>query len=541
MDMMKNIIINGVPFERNPLIGMPWEKDKFEVCYKNDYVRMAKDVSEGKVDYRSLFREVILEDLFFLTYFVVKPFIRGEQNKFNHPFCVKACREVEDGPKDYTLDIWAREHFKSSIITIGETIQDTLRNPEETTALLSYTKKSAERFLSSIMGILENESFLYECFSDVLFKKPAYESSLWSVEKGINVNRGSNNPTPTISAWGMQEGMPTGVHANRRKYDDITTEDMAKSPAQMEDCKVKFDSSQNLGTEGGTSRVIGTPYHHADPLAYIKAMKDIHGEDKYHLRLKPATDNGLANGNPVLMSRKRIEDLMSYSTFNCQQLLNPTPDGGTKLSSEFLREIEPELIPKNLYNCMVIDPAGDETETSDEWGAWVVGVEPRADQIGASNIYITNGYLDTLKEVMAPDVLARLYCSTGLIMKTGYERNLNTTPGWLVHFTNLLRVKGKHLSEDNGNLIKLKHGGRNKHLRIETALALPLMNGKIHISKAIPFIYRQRLMSEMDKFPYWHDNGLDALAYLYDILQDYRFPNNADTLKPLPKVSYAYA
>ena len=27
----------------------------------------------------------------------------------------------------------------------------------------------------------------------------------------------------------------------------------------------------------------------------------------------------------------------------------------------------------------------------------------------------------------------------------------------------------------------------------------------------------------MDKFPYWHDDGIDNWAYLYDIIKDYSF------------------
>jgi hypothetical protein len=30
----------------------------------------------------------------------------------------------------------------------------------------------------------------------------------------------------------------------------------------------------------------------------------------------------------------------------------------------------------------------------------------------------------------------------------------------------------------------------------------------------------------MDKFPHWHDDGLDALSYLWDILKDHRFMSN---------------
>jgi hypothetical protein len=61
-----------------------------------------------------------------------------------------------------------------------------------------------------------------------------------------------------------------------------------------------------------------------------------------------------------------------------------------------------------------------------------------------------------------------------------------------------------------------------KQARIVENLSWPLVNGKLWISTAIPSAYRERLKLEMSKFPYWHDDGLDALSYIYDMLKDVR-------------------
>jgi hypothetical protein len=37
----------------------------------------------------------------------------------------------------------------------------------------------------------------------------------------------------------------------------------------------------------------------------------------------------------------------------------------------------------------------------------------------------------------------------------------------------------------------------------------------------------------MEKFPYWHDDALDALAYLYDMIQNYKFPYQYNQYKPI--------
>jgi hypothetical protein len=231
--------------------------------------------------------KLILNDLF-IVYFVLKIPIA------NCPFVVSVCREVEGGPKDYTLDIWAREHFKSTIITIAETIQFTLKNPDASTGIFSYVRPVAKKFLFSIKEAFQNEEIFHICFPDVVFFDCEKEAPLWSLDEGLILRRGSTRKEPNISAWGLTEGMPTGFHLDRRVYDDISTEDMADSVDMMEKVKQKFDSSQNLGMEGGHHRVIGTYYHHADPLTYVRGIKTPEGEPRYHYRFKPGSDDRTA-------------------------------------------------------------------------------------------------------------------------------------------------------------------------------------------------------------------------------------------------------
>jgi len=527
------IKINGIDFA--PIKGCR---------YKHDYVAAMRKVSEGyedengKWDELSVCRALILNDLWFLLYFGMGYRVA------NHPFWVNACKELEDGPKNFTLDIWAREHGKSSIITKGETIQFILNNPEKSTGIFSYIKPLAKKFLFEIKETFATSKFLHSCFPDVIWDNCDKQSPLWALDEGIVLRRKTNMAEPTVSAWGLTEGMPIGMHFDRRVYDDISTEDMAKSLDMMEQVKTKFDSSQNIGKEGGHHRVIGTYYHHSDPLIYIRDKKALDGSPKYLLRLKPATDDGTATGRPIYLSQSRLDDLKGDRTFKFQQLLNPTPESEMKLNFDYLNPVEPKFVPKDLFRLLLVDQAGDldsnKTSDTDAWAVAVVGVEPGEDDIGQSRVFIENLWITPAGESEAIEQIVRMYLGGGIISMVGVEKvGISTTH---LHIANALKARGRHISfEKDENGVLLRPAGRNKKKFIESSLAWPLNNGKLFYSTGIPDEYIDRLKMEMQNFPLWHDDGLNVLAYIYDVLKDanYNFRSSwSDEDAEVAKLTY---
>jgi len=506
--------INGMKF--TPMGGSP---------YKFDYCRIYQDVVSKRHDERQAYRSLILNDLFFITYFVMRIPVA------NHPFWVQACREVEDGPKDYTLDVWAREHGKSSIITIAETIQYLLANPDMTCGIFSYVRPVAKKFLFSVKETLQNEKILHYCFPDVLYENHK-DAPLWSLDEGLILKRQTKRKEPSISAWGLVEGMPTGMHFERRIYDDIVTEDIAESVDMMEKVKNKFDSSQNIGTDQGHHRVIGTYYHHNDPLTYVRGKRDFDDKPKYYYRFKPATADGTATGVPVFLSQGRLDDLRLTRSFNCQQLLDPSPVADASLHPDYMTKVEKKLIPKELVRMLLVDQAGDyETNIhqrkADSWAVGVIGVEPVSDEIGQSNIYIEDLWISPANESEAIEQIVRMYLKARMIHRLGVEKvGISTTHNQIQR---ALRAYGRYISFDRGgNGILLRPAGRNKRKFIESSISWPLNNGKIFYSDAVPPPYLDRLKMEMRNFPAWHDDGLNMLSYVYDVIKDEFFPAAED-------------
>jgi hypothetical protein len=279
-----------------------------------------------------------------------------------------------------------------------------------------------------------------------------------------------------------------------------------------------------MGKDSDIVRIIGTYYSHFGPNVRIRDMKYENGKNIYTLRLVPATEDGTREGKPVYMEEKPFEKEKTKSTFNSQQLCNPTPTTSLKLDKNYLKPINRKFVPRNIIKFMVIDQAGgDETQKQsiDMWSYGIIGVEPCLDEAGQSNVYIMDLEADKMSHSEGINGVVTMYLRNGIIEMLGVEKvGLSTTE---IHITNALRVRGRRLSLEAGNLFLLKPAGRSKESRVEQNLQWPLNNGKVHYCDDIEDIYIEKLKDEMDKFPFFHVDILDMIAYVYDMIKEYDF------------------
>jgi hypothetical protein len=512
------IEINEHKFVPNPACLSP-------CVYPYEYWKQLKLVQDKKIidqqtgnpiTERQLYRHLAQVDPFFFCYFILGI------KECNVPFVARASNELEKDDLDRGLYLWSREHYKSTLITTVKVIQKVLNNPEETIAIFSYSKSAAIKLLRPIKRLFEQSTFLKWLFPDILYENPEVEADKWSEEIGLLVKRRSVCREHTIEAHGLIESSPTGSHFSGRVYDDVETLELANSPDLMEKLIEAFDMSDNLGRAGGWHCVVGTTYTHTGLLQNLRERRRLDGSPYYKLSLKPATDDGTPNGKPVLLSQERLDDLRTKPAFFSQQLLDPTPRTNRPIRYERIKHVPTHQIPQKLWKFMAVDPAGtNKNKHGDSWGIIVAGVRPFRDDVGASDVYILDMLAEQMEVGEAMDKIVRMYKKHGRILKLGVERVASTT--FEIHVTKALQAAGISCTLDNGRMEILKPAGRHKHDRIAHNLQWSLDNGKIFMSTGVDAAYKERLRMEMDKFPFWHDDLLDSLAYIYDLFRNYRF------------------
>ena len=317
----------------------------------------------GKLEHRM--RILAVNDLYYL---LVK--LCGRKDMLNH-FAFARCREVEENPDGY-LDLWAREHWKSTIITFGLTIQDILKNPDTTIGIFSHTRPIAKAFLRQIMRELESNRLLHATFPDVLWGPHQKDAPKWSEDDGIIVRRKSNPKEATVEAWGLVDGQPTSKHYNTLLYDDIVVKDTVTSPEMIQKTMEALEASYNLGVTGtGKRRMAGTRWHFNDP------YRTVIDRGTFLKREHPGRVGGTEEGKSVWWSEEihmqKRRDMGPY-TYAAQILLNPKADALQGFKREWLEHYAKLTGTASMNKYMLVDAANSKKKHSDYTAIWILGL-----------------------------------------------------------------------------------------------------------------------------------------------------------------------
>ena len=153
-----------------------------------------------------------------------------------------------------------RGHLKSSIVTIGYTIQRVLQNPNIRVLIANQVWDMSRRFLAEIKAHLEQ--------SDLKHLFGSFVSARWNADDVIVRQRTKPLKEATITTTGV-EAEQTGGHYNLILLDDLTGLQNSQTPEQREKTKRFRRSMINLLDPGGTVVEIGTRWSLDDTFSVI--------------------------------------------------------------------------------------------------------------------------------------------------------------------------------------------------------------------------------------------------------------------------------
>jgi predicted phage terminase large subunit-like protein len=353
-------------------IDDPLIKSIMNVSYEH-IMDVYEQMEQGltKAEKRIIRRDLCLADLYYLLV------VECGRADLQHPWIYERCREVQRKPWG-VLDLWAREHGKSSLLTFGVTIWEILRDPECTIAIFSHNKAQARSFVKVVKEEFENNIELKYLFPDVLYARPKQHAQKWTDDE-IIVKRKGNPKESTLTACGLLDGMPTGMHFSHRRYDDIVTEKVVTNPEMIQKATQQWELSDNLGQVGGKVGYVGTRYHLFDT---YRVMMD---RGVVETRIYPATSDGTDDCSKavlmppeVLAEKRKTQGIYTFST---QMLLNPLADSLQGFREEWLRKWYPQRWD-NMTRVILCDPSLGRSAKSDYTAMWVLGLS------GDGNVYV---------------------------------------------------------------------------------------------------------------------------------------------------------
>jgi predicted phage terminase large subunit-like protein len=347
------------------------------------YETLSKELKSYSPEHATeLLRDLARNDLFWMLWYML-----GRKDAAK-PWILERCREIQADPDEH-LDLWSREHYKSTIITFAKTIQDLMVDPNRTFGIFSHTRPQAKDFLRQIKREFEGNRVLRGAFPDIIWENPQRDAPKWSEDEGIILKRTSNPREASVEAWGVVDGQPVGKHYWGLIYDDIVTAETVTTPEMLAKTRDMMALSYSLGSVGGVRRCIGTRYHFND------AYRTLMDRKTFKPRIRLATHDGTMDGELAIWDRQTLQhkrrDMGPY-TFSCQIWQNPVADDVMGFKREWLLFYDqlPADIREGLNVYLLVDAASSKKKGSDYTVIWAIGLA------GDNNAYVLDLVRDRL-------------------------------------------------------------------------------------------------------------------------------------------------
>lgn len=265
-----------------------------------------------------------------------------------------------DPNRNKLLILMPRGTFKSSIVTIGFTLQYILNDPDARILIDSETYSKSKDFLSEVKGHLENNEKYRAIFKSIYNKFPddnKRNASVRWTDKAIDLAcRKHSLKEPSISCSGIDRSI-NGLHFDLIIEDDLHSEKNVTSKEQIEQVIDHRKLATSLLDPGMPRITIGTRWDYQDAYQHILD----NSRDSYNIIIRKAIED---DGSLLFPERLTIEFLNQQKRdqgtyiYSCQYQNEPIDDETATFKKVDFRYVEWDLVKDKPINWFVaVDPS----------------------------------------------------------------------------------------------------------------------------------------------------------------------------------------
>lgn len=300
------------------------------------------------------------------------------------------CRFIESSSKR-KQGLAPRDHLKTSVWTIADTVRRIVENPNIRILLANETSTNASHFLRKIQSIFERCTILKwlfpECIPD-LSKRTKWNETEMCIPRSVDF------PESTVEVIGVG-GAVVSRHYDLIKCDDLVGKEASESEDVMRKTIDWYQYCESLLNHpvDGEIQNYGTRWGYADLHRWV--VENEPGVEIFH-RTCYLDDAGEPTTDPVrsfwperftMEALLRIRMKMGPYKFSCQYLNDPRDPDANSFLRDWLRyftlsgpncvlEGEGISIPwRSLRRQLRVDPAVKEDDKACEWAICVDGVD----------------------------------------------------------------------------------------------------------------------------------------------------------------------
>jgi len=298
-----------------------------------------------------------------------------------------------DEMRKQVLILMPRGTFKSSIITIGFTLQYLLNDPNARILIDSETYGKAKNFLAEIKGHLDSNvkfraifKHIYGVFPDDTRKDPSVR---WTDAQVDLASRTIKRKEPSIMCSGVDRSI-NGMHFDLIIEDDLHSEKNVTNKDQIEQVIAHRRLALSLLDPGMPRITIGTRWDFMD--AYSDILKN--KRQSYNILVRKAIEDNDELLFPERLTKEFLDQQRreqgSY-IFSCQYMNNPVDDETATFKHTYFKYIDWEEIESKPINWfLAIDPS-NEGPYSDYAAFVLAGIDSE------HNLYVREVYHNKMK------------------------------------------------------------------------------------------------------------------------------------------------